>query len=385
MYLPKRERRMIKKIICVVSAYWFISISLVFINKWLLSDKSVSLNAPIFITWFQCAVTAFLCYLTSYLAMLLPSHVKFPQLNFSFKTSIEILPLSIIFVSMVCFNNLCLKYLSVSFYFLARSLTTIFNVIFTYLLLNTKTSTKALICCAAIIVGYCAGVIVEGNLGSLSWIGLVFGIASSITCALNSIYTAKCLPKVEGSVWRLTFYNNLNSLFLSIPIIGLLEYQPIKEHFFHTSAYFWFIMVISGIFGFAIGYISTLQIQVTSPLTHNVSGTAKAAAQTVLAVIIYHEIKSISWWLSNIVVLGGSAVYAAVRHIEHEQKSKGSMNFNRNDNYFTSVVVVGSDDKDVDDAKHGLLNFVNNDNRNDEDDLYDKNRVLSSSKDSLVS
>lgn len=62
----------------------------------------------------------------------------------------------------------------------------------------------------------------------------MFGIASSITCALNSIYTAKCLPKVEGSVWRLTFYNNLNSLFLSIPIIGLLEYQPIKEHFFHT-------------------------------------------------------------------------------------------------------------------------------------------------------
>lgn len=383
MYLPKRERGMIKKIICVVSAYWFISISLVFINKWLLSDKSVSLNAPISITWFQCAVTAFLCYLTSYAALLLPSHVKFPQLNFSFKTSIEILPLSIIFVSMVCFNNLCLKYLSVSFYFLARSLTTIFNVIFTYLLLNTKTSTKALICCAVIIVGYCAGVIVEGNLGSLSWIGLVFGIASSITCALNSIYTAKCLPKVEGSVWRLTFYNNLNSLFLSIPIIGLLEYQPIKEHLFQTSAYFWFVMIISGIFGFAIGYISTLQIQVTSPLTHNVSGTAKAAAQTVLAVIIYHEIKSISWWLSNIVVLGGSAVYAAVRHVENEKKPKGSMNFNRNDNSFASVVVVGDDD-DVNDAKRGLLNFVNNINHNDEDDLYDKSRVLSSSKNSKV-
>ncbi|XP_018652198.1 putative solute carrier family 35 member C1 [Schistosoma mansoni] len=218
---------------------------------------------------------------------------------------------------------------------------------------------------------------------SLSWIGLVFGIASSITCALNSIYTAKCLPKVEGSVWRLTFYNNLNSLFLSIPIIGLLEYQPIKEHLFQTSAYFWFVMIISGIFGFAIGYISTLQIQVTSPLTHNVSGTAKAAAQTVLAVIIYHEIKSISWWLSNIVVLGGSAVYAAVRHVENEKKPKGSMNFNRNDNSFASVVVVGDDD-DVNDAKRGLLNFVNNNNHNDEDDLYDKSRVLSSSKNSKV-
>ena len=142
-------------------------------------------------------------------------------------------------------------------------------------------------------------------------------------------------------------------------------------------------MIISGIFGFAIGYISTLQIQVTSPLTHNVSGTAKAAAQTVLAVIIYHEIKSISWWLSNIVVLGGSAVYAAVRHVENEKKPKGSMNFNRNDNSFASVVVVGDDD-DVNDAKRGLLNFVNNNNHNDEDDLYDKSRVLSSSKNSKV-
>ncbi|CAH8520150.1 unnamed protein product, partial [Schistosoma turkestanicum] len=345
MYLPRRERGMIKKIIFVVSAYWIISISLVFINKWLLSDKSVSINAPIFITWFQCAVTACLCYLTSHAALLLPSHVKFPPLNFSLKTSIEVLPLSIIFVSMVCFNNLCLKYLSVSFYFLARSLTTIFNVIFTYLLLNTKTSVRALICCAVIILGYCSGVIVEGNLGSLNWIGLMFGVASSITCALNSIYTAKCLPKVEGSVWRLTLYNNLNSIVLLIPMIGLLEYQPIKEHLFHVSVYFWFIMVISGIFGFSIGYISTLQIQVTSPLTHNVSGTAKAAAQTVLAVIVYHEIKSLSWWLSNVVVLGGSAVYAAVRHLENEQKSKGSVNFNRNDNNsFASVIVVGGGD-----------------------------------------
>ncbi|VDQ06034.1 unnamed protein product [Trichobilharzia regenti] len=68
----------------------FISISLVFINKWLLSDKSVSLKAPLFITWFQCIVTALLCYLASYAALLLPSRVKFPQLNFSVRTSIEV-------------------------------------------------------------------------------------------------------------------------------------------------------------------------------------------------------------------------------------------------------------------------------------------------------
>ncbi|CAH8558726.1 unnamed protein product [Heterobilharzia americana] len=363
MYLPRRNKEMVMKIIIVVSAYWFISISLVFINKWLLSDTSVSLEAPLFITWFQCAVTALLCYFASYAALLLPSRVKFPQLNFSIRTSIEVLPLSIIFVAMVSSNNLCLKYLSVSFYFLARSLTTIFNVVFTYVLLNTKTSAKALVCCAVIIVGYSAGVIIEGNLGSLSWIGLIFGIASSVTCALNSIYTAKCLPKVEGSVWRLTFYNNLNSIFLSIPIIGIMEYQPIKEQISNTSLYFWLIMLISGIFGFAIGYVSTLQIQVTSPLTHNVSGTAKAAAQTVLAVIVYHEIKSIPWWASNIVVLGGSAAYAVVRHSEGKQKSMAVSMVNQmmNDPY-----------NDGDSSKHSLINNLITGRDEDNDDINDK-------------
>ncbi|KAA0192364.1 GDP-fucose transporter 1 [Fasciolopsis buskii] len=79
-------------------------------------------------------------------------------------------------------------------------------------------------------------------------------------------------------------------------------------------------MILSGLLGFAIGFVSALQIQVTSPLTHNVSGTAKAAAQTVLAVAIYREIKSISWWLSNLVVLFGSAAYAYVRQKESAAK-----------------------------------------------------------------
>ena len=41
---------------------------------------------------------------------------------------------------------------------------------------------------------------------------------------------------------------------------------------------------------FAIGYVTGLQIKVTSPLTHNISGTAKAAAQTVLATQWFQEV-----------------------------------------------------------------------------------------------
>lgn len=41
----------------------------------------------------------------------------------------QVLPLSFVFVAMIAFNNLCLKYVDVSFYYIGRSLTTVFNVV----------------------------------------------------------------------------------------------------------------------------------------------------------------------------------------------------------------------------------------------------------------
>lgn len=38
-------------------------------------------------------------------------------------------------------------------------------------------------------------------------------------------------------------------------------------------------MTITGLMGFAIGLVTVMQVKATSPLTHNISGTAKAAAQ----------------------------------------------------------------------------------------------------------
>jgi hypothetical protein len=48
-----------------------------------------------------------------------------PQTPFA----LQVLPLSVVFVGMVVFNNLTLKYLGVAFYNVGRSLTTVFNVV----------------------------------------------------------------------------------------------------------------------------------------------------------------------------------------------------------------------------------------------------------------
>jgi GDP-fucose transporter C1 len=53
--------------------------------------------------------------------------------------------------------------------------------------------------------------------------------------------------------------------------------------------------------------------QETSALTHNISGTAKAAVQTVLALMWYRNPFTLASGVGNALVLGGSAAYAAVK------------------------------------------------------------------------
>ncbi|EAW68032.1 solute carrier family 35 member C1 [Homo sapiens] len=302
------------QIALVVSLYWVTSISMVFLNKYLLDSPSLRLDTPIFVTFYQCLVTTLLCKGLSALAACCPGAVDFPSLRLDLRVARSVLPLSVVFIGMITFNNLCLKYVGVAFYNVGRSLTTVFNVLLSYLLLKQTTSFYALLTCGIIIGGFWLGVDQEGAEGTLSWLGTVFGVLASLCVSLNAIYTTKVLPAVDGSIWRLTFYNNVNACILFLPLLLLLgELQALRDFAQLGSAHFWGMMTLGGLFGFAIGYVTGLQIKFTSPLTHNVSGTAKACAQTVLAVLYYEETKSFLWWTSNMMVLGGSSAYTWVR------------------------------------------------------------------------
>ncbi|XP_044536993.1 GDP-fucose transporter 1 isoform X1 [Gracilinanus agilis] len=317
---PGHEKPFLLKAIqiaLVVSLYWFISISMVFLNKYLLDSPSLRLDAPLFVTFYQCLVTALLCKALSLLASCWPGTVDFPSVRMDLKVSRSILPLSVVFIGMITFNNLCLKYVGVAFYNVGRSLTTVFNVLLSYLLLKQATSFYALLTCGIIIGGFWLGVDQEGEEGTLSWVGTVFGVLASLCVSLNAIYTKKVLPAVEGSIWRLTFYNNVNACVLFVPLLLVFgELQSLAAFDRLDSAHFWGVMTLGGLFGFAIGYVTGLQIKFTSPLTHNVSGTAKACAQTVLAVLYFDETKSFLWWTSNLMVLGGSSAYTWVKGLE---------------------------------------------------------------------
>ncbi|CDW53652.1 GDP fucose transporter 1 [Trichuris trichiura] len=302
-----------------------VSIGLVFVNKFLLSGQESPVIAPLSVTCFQCAVSFGHAFSKS-----------FAPFKLNIRSCWQIAPLTLIFVGMVTANNLCLKYISVAFYYIARSTTVIFNVV-SSILLRWRNSRK----CDALtrtldfhvfdfgseivtaepraFTAYFSPVLFYNILGSFSLVGVILGVLSTIFVALNAIYTKKMLPVVEDSTWQLAFYNNFNSLFVFLPLIlvsgEVSEIMNLRKGF---PPNFWLLLISSGIFGFLISYLTVLQVKVTSALTHNVSATAKSAFQTVLAVIVYSESKDMLWWASNVVVLISSFAYSYVRHREME-------------------------------------------------------------------
>lgn len=326
----------------VVATYWFVSINMVYLNKLLMTNDGVSVPAPLFITWFQCFITALICYFSgicgerSHRTPMYSSvaqhegegafpakpsfFAQFPKAQYDFSVSSRIFPLSLVFMGMITFNNLCLKWVEVSFYNVARSLTIVFNVFFSRILLGISTSWCTLLCIGVVILGFFLGSQGEVN---FSMHGTVAGVCSSLFVSLNSIYTKRVLPAVDDNHWRLTFYNNVNACVLFIPLVVYFEGNLIAEALNNQfkSPSFWMLMTLAGFFGFSIGIVTVLQIKATSPLSHNVSGTAKAAVQSMMAFYIWGNEPTVFGVLGIFVVLGGSLLYTFVKMRENASMS----------------------------------------------------------------
>lgn len=329
----------------VVLTYWFVSISMVYLNKLLMSNEGVSISAPLFVTWYQCVITVLICWIAGKLgdrarakiplysslntsdleASKSPAPLgkpsffaQFPKASYSCATGRRIFPLSLVFVGMITFNNVCLKLVEVSFYNVARSLTIVFNVFFTWALLGMTSSCKTIMCLMIVIFGFLIGSWGEIN---FSVLGTCAGVLSSLFVSLNSIFTKRVLPVVDDNHWSLTFYNNCNACVLFIPIIVFFEGDVIMAGLQAQlkTTEFWIMMTVAGFFGFSIGIVTVLQIKATSPLSHNISGTAKAAVQSMLAFYIWQNDATLLGIAGIFTVLGGSLFYTFVKMSENSK------------------------------------------------------------------
>mmetsp|Transcript_11050 Transcript_11050/g.20312 ORF Transcript_11050/g.20312 Transcript_11050/m.20312 type:complete len:375 (+) Transcript_11050:30-1154(+) len=321
------------QVCCAICAYVLTSSTLVYSNKFLM-EPSISIPAPLLVTWFQCVVTLIMMKVLAYVRFSLgggavvetentpqPTKIgpcmkvvvdQFPSKFYIWdkQTGMATIGMSASFVAMISFTNICLKYVEVSFYQVARGLTPVINSVLSFLLLGDSTSYPTAASLFVILSGYYMGV--QGEI-KFSKIGTIFGVTSSALCVLYPILSKKHIKGLNDK-WAVVFYNNFHAAFMFVPLILAFETGIIFEHsakFFNP--WFWFWMLIAAFLGSIVGVTAVTQIQLTSPLSHNVIGNAKGAAQSILGAFIWNTPLTFQGVLGLLTVLLGSLLYAYTR------------------------------------------------------------------------
>jgi GDP-fucose transporter C1 len=299
-----------------VTFYMTVSIALVFLNRLVLTHKAEKAGA-LFVSWYQFVVAYVIIIIITTLFPNVPLLNLFPPIQYKLEIIIKVIPVSIAYLLMIGFNNKCLEYVSVSAYQIVRSLTIVFNIVLTYFILREKTSFRAILACLGVVVGFFFGV--QGEIG-LSPRGAIYGIISSVCVAMYSIVVKRALGLLDKNEYLLIEYNTQIAIISLAPFVWYSgEFSVLGEG---RSARFWLMQTLAGVVGFVINIAIFLNINYTSPLTHNLSGTVKACLQTLLAFVFFpgSEIMTVMKFIGTILVIGFSAVYAYVRKQEMTKK-----------------------------------------------------------------
>ncbi|GAW09592.1 GDP-fucose transporter 1 [Lentinula edodes] len=314
----------------VVVFYLVAALSMVMANKWVLNTT----EAPLFFLFTQLVIAVVLFVISDTLKML-PDKLTF-DVNVC-KGLVAMVSLNVIGLS---FSNYTLKYVDASFYQVARGLVLPFTVGTSFIMLNARPSLRILFSCGIVTMGFFIGVFLDGT--PLSLVGIFFGVVSSAITAIHSVVIKQSLSVVNGSALLLSWYTNLLSALVLIPVIILAgETAEIMKLFFgadellrnseQMSALTTFIWgsIITGALGFMMSIASLLSIKVTSPITHMISSAVRGVAASVLGMWLFHDIITSGRASSIAVILLGSIYYTWVKHIESQSLASPTVAYER--------------------------------------------------------
>ncbi|KAF8830270.1 hypothetical protein HHX47_DHR2000360 [Lentinula edodes] len=299
-------------------------------NKWVLNTT----EAPLFFLFTQLVIAVVLFVISDTLKML-PDKLTF-DVNVC-KGLVAMVSLNVIGLS---FSNYTLKYVDASFYQVARGLVLPFTVGTSFIMLNARPSLRILFSCGIVTMGFFIGVFLDGT--PLSLVGIFFGVVSSAITAIHSVVIKQSLSVVNGSALLLSWYTNLLSALVLIPVIILAgETAEIMKLFFgadellrnseQMSALTTFIWgsIITGALGFMMSIASLLSIKVTSPITHMISSAVRGVAASVLGMWLFHDIITSGRASSIAVILLGSIYYTWVKHVESQSLASSTVAYER--------------------------------------------------------
>jgi len=292
------------------------ALSMVMANKWVLNTT----EAPLFFLLFQLLVAILLFLGAHAVGSIQIPLVLDPEVC---KGLIPMVALNVIGLSA---SNYTLKYVDASFYQVARGLVLPFTVCTSYIVLHARPSLRILFSCSIVTLGFFIGVFLDAI--PMSLMGVSFGVASSAITALHSVVIKKALDIVKGSALNLSWYTNLLSAVVLVPLIVVMGELPEVTKLFAQSdaqlgklSTFLWGSLITGVLGFLMSLASLLSIKVTSPITHMVSSAVRGVAGAVLGVLIFGDILSTGRTSSIAIILGGSIYYTWIKHVESQQAS----------------------------------------------------------------
>lgn len=213
-----------------------------------------------------------------------------------------------------------------SFYQIARGLVLPLTVLFSiFFLRNSRPSIRIFVACGVVTVGFFVGVFLDGSHNSRtdskgpSFLGISFGIISSITTAAHAIVIKKSLDVVNGDAIELSWYSNVLSSVLLLPLIVLAgEVPDILALFSATvvstaghnplSTFLWgslitvslvlvftkrdcvLITIFQGVVGWLLSIAGVLSIKITSPITHMISSAVRGILQSFMGMYFFGDI-----------------------------------------------------------------------------------------------
>eukprot|EP01067_Filipodium_phascolosomae_P000317 Filipodium_phascolosomae@DN1255_c0_g1_i2.p1 len=293
--------------------YLIVSTSIVLVNALILTK---TLPLPVFVSFFQNLVAAFILLFLAVVGKYYPAVAAVP-LELRWYRVQAVLPVTVPFVLMITFNNICLKYVAVSSYQVARSLTIIFNILLSQLILRQKISGGIIAACLIVMAGFVIGSL-DSNAITLS--GAVTGTLGSFFWAMYSCQVKKVIDEsMNGNELILMWYNIILSL-LIFPFVIVLagEHLQLGTYLINdvtlaTAGITWGLLIFSGIIGMLMTFSVYMCIRATSPLTYNILGTIKSTFQTVGGLILFGEVLTLQSAIGIVLSMAGSALYGQIR------------------------------------------------------------------------
>jgi len=306
----------------------FNNIGLTLLNK--AAFSKVDFKYPYYLSFIHMAINAIGCeiimsmtksqgIMQSILSNIRPSA---PSKEIDNKGYLHILGFSIIFSLNIALGNVSLRYVSVNFNQVMRSLVPVITILIGRIFLKKQYTFKRVCSIIPIIIGVCMAC--YGDM-SYTMIGLNYTIAAIILAALkvvtsNQVLTGDLKLHPIELLQCMAPLAMVQCLFLSYITGEIYSIASRNDFNLFRNPYPCMVILMSGLCSFSLNICSLTANKMTSPLTMCIAANVKQVLMIVISTFVFQTNVCILNGCGIVLVLGGGALYSYICFVENGVK-----------------------------------------------------------------